>query len=584
MVYRVFFVFLFLFSGLFAFAQNNPLEKRATLQVQKEPLENVLALITKQTDVRFSYNSQLIDPKKQISIHAQNKTIKEILSKILPSSVAYKKVGEHIVFYAVANVQPVRFENPDRINKMNTAENQSDTIIFEKNEISHNGKPADSCHNSKSATEDTLHLIKDTVNLTKEEEMKAEIAGIMMAIATASTPLAAQDTVIEITDIAEVTEITVVADSVTPQKTKPAQLTFIYPVGTGGVNSAENSYNLSINVLGGVTGQTKGLELGSLFNINKYGASGGQFAGIFNLTLANNPDIQSNNAQFAGIFNVTQKGKSAQFAGVFNRGDIAYIQAAGIFNSTNESYCQLAGIANQANTVDFQASGIANIANTTDCQIAGIANIAQESKCQIAGVVNITKKGRFQLGVINIRDTADGVSLGLINIVKKGGIMEFGIEAGEFVHTAATFRSGTQRLYSILSIGCNYTEGHYWASNNGFFTTGYGLGTSFNLIGNLGLNLELTYNSCYKMWEWGRTYSEYSGFTKFSPMLNYRFAKHFKIYAGPSLNIRVRRDNGILNDFYYTHPSIDIPYSMYSRLYSHSRLDMWIGVVGGIKF
>ena len=78
------------------------------------------------------------------------------------------------------------------------------------------------------------------------------------------------------------------------------------------------------------------------------------------------------------------------------------------------------------------------------------------------------------MGLINVRDTADGVSLGLINIVKKGGILEAGIEAGEFVHTAVTFRSGVQRLYSIISVGYNYIEN--------FWSVGTGLGTKSALI------------------------------------------------------------------------------------------------------
>ena len=431
--------------------------------------------------------------------------------------------------------------------------------------------------------------------------MKVKIAGLLMAIAVANTPIAAQDTM----------------------TTHAFQLTFIYPVGTGGVKSVENTYCVSINVLGGVTGQTKGFEIGSLFNINKYGARGAQFAGLFNVAGTKNSEINSANAQFAGLFNTTSKGKSVQFAGIFNYGDTTYLQAGGIFNIANESDAQIggifnygknvyfqaggifnvvnqgiaqfAGIYNYGDTVPFQAAGIVNTAQESKCQIAGIVNVAQESKCQIAGIVNVTKKGRFQAGLINVRDTADGVSLGLINIVKKGGIMEAGIEAGEFVHTALTFRSGTQRLYSIVSVGYNYTESSTSRSfaligRKGFWTVGGGLGTSFHLVGNLGLNLELTYNTCYKVWrdpQYREPLWRHDFFIKFAPMLNYRFAKHFKIYAGPSLNLCVRPDEGILNDFYHNNrvkPEQEIPYSIYHRQYRHSKLDMWIGFTGGIKF
>jgi hypothetical protein len=542
--------------------------------VQKQPLSQVLDTITKQTGVRFSYHSQLISPKTKVTINAENKTIKEIFTKILPPSISYKKVGEHIVFYSV---------------------NNSYSEVSEKNAPSDNGKPADDCLSSISATNDTLQT-KDTVSLTREEEnMKAQIAGLMMAVAATSMPIYAQDTIsvveekqiiVESAQIAntQTVESLLVSKEVGVDGSKPFQLTFVYPLGTGLVKSAENTYHFSLNILGGVTGQSKGFEIGSIFNINKYGATGAQFAGIFNLTNANNPEINSSNAQFAGIFNLTKKGKSAHFAGIFNKGDTAYFQAAGIWsaaqktifqasgimNIAQESKVQMAGIFNHSNSNIFQAAGIVNTAKQTTCQLAGIVNIAQESKCQLAGIVNVTKRGRFQMGLINIRDTADGISLGLINIVKKGGILEAGIEAGEFVHTAATFRSGVQRLYSIIYVGGSYTEK--------FWTVGGGLGTSFKLIGNLGLNLEVTHAQLYSKDIFG-----YYSHTKFYPVLNYQIAKHFKIYLGPSFNLTYQNDWSKLGG----NPPLrvaKVPYSLYNHTINRSTLDMWIGIVGGIKF
>ena len=550
---------LFLFTSSIAYSQSNPLEKNTTLQVQNTPLEQVLANISKQTGVRFSYNSQIVNPKTKVSVHVQNKTVKEVLALILPAEVSYKIVGEHIVFYAT----PLKKNN---ITQIESPPNTSFAEIIEKNELPDNGKPADDCLNSVSVAEGTMSLQKDTLSLTREEDMKAQIAGLMLAVATASAPIAAQDTI-----------------SVQQQVCKPAQLTFFYPLGTGLAKSSEKCYHFSVNILGGVTGELKGLEAGGLFNINKYGAAGAQFAGLFNVTRAGDSEITSANAQFAGIFNYTRKGISAQFAGIFNHGDTAYLQAGGIYNITHRSYAQFAGIFNIANktgaqfsgifnhgdTAHFQAAGIWNTAKQTKCQFSGIANRAQESYCQIAGIVNITKKGGFQMGLINVRDTVDGVSLGLINIVKHGGVLEAGIEAGEFVHTALTFRSGVPRLYSIISVGYNYTDN--------FFAVGSGLGTSFKLVGNLGLNLELAYATLYntKSVRFNRTFSS---LVQLSPVLNYRFAKHFKMYLGPTLNFLIQNRRS----------TIKVPYSIYhgtiaGPIYNYP-FDIWIGVVGGIKF
>jgi len=497
---------ILLFTGHLAYPQSNPLEKRATLQVQKEPLENILDAITQQTGVRFSYNSQLMNPKTKVTINAQNKTIKEILPAILPSSVSYKKVGDHIVFYSI----PLRENN---IAKTENLIENSHSEILEKNAPPDNGK----------LTGDGLYSVenlqKDTVSLINEEDMKAQIAGFMMALATASTPIVAQDTIAQSNEIQQQTE----TDS---QDCNPFQFTFVYPLGTDWVNAAERCYRFSLNALGGVTGETKGLAVGGLFNINKYGATGAQFAGIFNNTHACNLEINSNNVQFAGIFNRTQKGESVQVAGIFNHGDTAHFQAAGIYN------------------------------------------IAQKSNAQLAGIFNITKKGGFQLGLVNVRDTADGVSLGLVNIVKQGGIMEAGVEGGEFIHTAATFRSGVPRLYTKLFVGYNYTDE--------FLAFGAGVGTSFNLKRNLGLNLEVNHASLFKNKSLSDHNDQWGTHTQFIPALNYRFAKHFKIYVGPSFNLLIQEKN----DSNVIKP----PYSVYNRTIWDSTFDMWIGVVGGIKF
>jgi hypothetical protein len=636
-------IFLFLFTGFITFSQTNSLEKRATIQFQNAPFEKVLETISHQTGVRFSYNSQLINPNTKITVTAQNKTIQEILPKILPATVSYKKVGEHVVFVPIGEMEKAEsrkqnIEEPKTLVAENRKQNVEEPKILvaeskkvENNISLDNGKLNDDCLTIVSVAKDTAIFTKDTISLTKEEDMKSQIAGILMAVATASAPVIAQDTIqrtngridewtneqmdertngrMDERTNEQVFEKTSVQDSSSfnvPEKALvPVQLTFFYPLGTGWVKSAEKIYHFSINILGGVTGQLKGFEVGSLFNINRYGAIGAQFAGLFNIAGAKNPDIQSMNAQFAGLFNYTEKGTSVQFAGIGNIGDTTYLQAGGIFNIAHEANTQFGGIFNIAHTtnaqfaglfnvahkvhaqfaglfnkgmsdVPFQAAGLFNAALKTKCQLAGVANIAQESVCQIAGVVNVTKKGCFQMGLINVRDTADGVSLGLINIVKHGGILEVGIEAGEFVHNALTFRSGVQRLYSIISVGYNYTEN--------FLSVGCGLGTSFKLIGNLRLNLELTHATLYNNFSnYHRHYwPDWRSLTQFTPMLNYRFAKHFKIYAGPSLNILHQHVS-------FSGKKVNTPYSMYHREFAaiatdRNLLDLWIGVVGGIKF
>jgi hypothetical protein len=126
-------------------------------------------------------------------------------------------------------------------------------------------------------------------------------------------------------------------------------------------------------------------------------------------------------------------------------------------------------------------------------------------------------------------------------------------------------------LYSIISAGYNYTEN--------FWTAGAGLGTSVKLVGNLSLNFELTSASLYN--KHLSNLRQWNTFCQFRPVLNYRFAKHFKMYVGPSLNLLVQKAWRRIDGTSYI---VKVPYSIYNRTHNDTTLDMWIGVVGGLKF
>jgi len=156
-------------------------------------------------------------------------------------------------------------------------------------------------------------------------------------------------------------------------------------------------------------------------------------------------------------------------------------------------------------------------------------------------------------------------------------VLEFAIEAGETIHTASSIRIGMTRIYMTVCYGYNYVDN--------FFAVGSGPGTSFKLIGNFGLNIELTYVPLFSIHS---GLFDVIGFWRnsliqFRPMFSYQFTKRFKIYAGPSLNILVQNnDDGGL----FLSPAIDvkIPYNLYNKTFENSTLNMWIGIVGGIKF
>ena len=132
-------------------------------------------------------------------------------------------------------------------------------------------------------------------------------------------------------------------------KKSPAQISLVYPIGTGGKNSKHQEYKFSINALIGITGKVSGFEMAGLGNINESDVKVFQIAGLWNTTKGNFKGVR-----LAGLFNtVSGESKGVQVAGLFNRSRLL--------------------------------------------------------------------KG-FQLALVNISDTVEkGISVGLLNIVKKGG-------------------------------------------------------------------------------------------------------------------------------------------------------------------
>jgi hypothetical protein len=574
-------------------AQQTENKHFVSLNCNQETLSAVLNSISEQTGLRFSYNTQLLDTNKKININVSNKAVEQVLQQVLPQNINFKFVGKHIIL-SKKNIPQQSKINEDKLIEEEIPEekteefidtislnNSIDTIFIQEKTISDNGITSDSCHNN-------------TITIKNEEMKKTVLMAILSLSAGLSQNAAAQqEQTVEQTDTKE----TVVG------KSKPFQLTFVYPLGTDGSNSANNEYGFSLNILGGRTGKVNGVEIGGIFNMNKIAMNGVQIAGVFNNTSAKTGE-KSNNVQIAGFFNHTKNGNSTQIAGFANAVDTAVVQIAGFANISSKSVAQIGGFANvtyDAKTqiggffnlnqkAKVQISGGVNMTETAAVQIGGIFNYAEKNaSIQIGGILNKTKKGGFQIGLINIRDSIDGVSVGLINIVKKNGIMEAEIGGGEFIHTNVAFRSGSRKLYSIISLGANF-ESEYE-----FLAVGFGLGTRFFADRKLNLDLEAIH---YQLYCIGKGYGIdpdmqyagyihppmedandfYQGLTQLRPVLNINLAKHFKIYVGPTFNLLLTRTDRGAN--------VKAPYSLFSNTTTGKgrEIDFWIGATAGFRF
>jgi hypothetical protein len=319
---------------------------------------------------------------------------------------------------------------------------------------------------------------------------------------------------------------------------RPIQVSFIPYLSTNGYLSDKVSNNISLNILGGYVKEVREAEFGGLFNMVRKDAgkcqvacfgnlvggtsSGFQGAGTFNITRKQkgiqtagivNITGEAAGIQVAGVVNQAAKGNCTQLAGLVNNsGDSAVFQVSGLVNNSSKvsqfqiaglvnntmdvSGFQVAGLLNNAAKVDkFQIAGLVN--NTkgeTGFQIAGLVNQASKiNSIQIAGLVNSSKEVQgvqisglvnhasffkgVQIGVINIADSCQGVSIGLVNWVRNG-YHRLEISADELFYANLAFRSGVRKLHSIITTGIAPDK-----LGSPLWTYGTGMGTSF-LVGN----------------------------------------------------------------------------------------------------
>lgn len=357
-------------------------------------------------------------------------------------------------------------------------------------------------------------------------------------------------------------------DNVNTNSTKAAQVSFFYPIGSDGSSSIDNTYNTSLNLIGGINGGVDGFEAGSVFNINLGNMNGIQLSGCLNLTSGN-----SNGVVLSSSLNIV----GGNSVGTFLTGGI---------NATggNAKGVYLAGGVNYAGSL-------------TGTQMATVNVVSHDLTGAQIGVVNIANDVRgSQLGVVNVCDSiSNGIPIGIVSFVRNG-YFAFELGTSELLHGTIAYKMGTERFYNIFKVGL----GQYDGKSN--LIAGYGFGSLVNLKGSQQLAIELVANSIFHdgdnfndlgyvvkvdtrnhsihhISRNGHGNVHVNTLTSLDVRYKYNFTKHFSIAAGPSFNHYI--SNRQVNNTYGT---IDVPYTIYKRERSNYTSSMWIGLNAGIIY
>jgi len=584
------------------------LSKNISLDVNRQRLDNVLEILSNQGDFYFSYNSKIVKKDSLVNLSVRNKTVRETLGLLFNNSYEFVESGNYVIIrkapirmtmvtnkaavedkiysvsgYVFDEQSGVAIDEASVYEKKQLASALTNDAGFFKLKLKSSKTNTATLFISKEFYEDTSIVIEPrhnqeltiTMMPVEREEDKVTIAPEDYLV---------PDSIKQTTDTVSKTATLSSADSAnvertgmgkfllsTKQKvqslnlnhfftTRPVQVSLTPGLSSQGKMSGQVVNNFSLNVLGGYTAGTNGVEIGGVFNIDKKEVKYFQAAGVFNVDGG-----KMKGFQVAGINNtVLDTSYGFQAAGINNlvKGKFAGFQIGGVYNHVADS---VKGV---------QAAGVANFARRklSGAQFAGVGNVSNKETdgVQIAGVFNYSKKLRgVQIGLINIADTSAGYSIGLINIIIKG-YHKLSFSTNEIVNVNAAFKTGNSKLYSILQAGVNAGTG------NRIYSFGYGLGSELNLNKKktLSLNPELTSQYLY-LGSWDYT----NILNRVQLNFNVKLGKYVSFFAGPAFSVYISDQKAALPDYRFP-----IPPSGYNVISFGGNVTGWFGWNAGINF
>lgn len=623
---RISIIFLLFCISLSSYAEKKK-DYHVSVSVKNQPIRVLFSQIESQLDLKFSYNTKLINADSAIS-YKDAKPVKRVINDLFGKKVKVKIVGNYIVLtQGNKDLKASEKANPDVITftgkvvnstTKQPLENVSVYDIATRQTVLTNsfGEFKMTLENGDAKNFNVAKLnFSDTIvaiNIRETNAIKLELNPQISAISVKTKP--AKKALINDSAFVEkmvpkdgqlATENLMTIDDVVLW-----QVSAVPTIGTNMKASGIVTNRFSFNVLGGYNGGVEGIEIGGLFNILTKNMVGFQVAGLTNQTMGTTKGLQ-----VAGIFNrneqnvtgiqvggianylhhdvlglqvggisniVNGKVEGIQISGIHNHtvGSIKGLQASGIINWSKNTIIgmQVAGIANNTsgNVLGLQLAGIQNVSygNVNGAQIAAIHNRAQSklNGAQIS-LVNYAKVNNgLQLGLVNISDTTNGVAIGLFNYVKNG-YHPMEVFANEVLYANVAFKSGVDAFYTTWMAGFRPSEPEY-------FGFGFGIGTRINTWKWLSVSIDLSATLINET-ELTSEYSyELNLLNRADVTLDFNIWK-FTLFAGPAINFHISQLGYESTGAFTTNIAQD---PFFTEVDGNTQYQSWLGGKAGLRY
>jgi hypothetical protein len=615
---------IFLILSLCSFAQkNNNFE--VNVKLKNQPIKALFSQIEKQTQLKFSYNSNIINADSTINYTA-HKPVKKIISEIFNKRIQSKIIGDHIILVHNKKIEKQHEkEHPDLIEFSGTILNAltqkpiNQASVYDVSSRN-TALTNDQGHFSLSVEKGNIknfNIAKTgyqdviiSINIRKENNLEILLKPLHPKLTVTSKSVkkaTIQQNSNFILKMVPPEGLITVENLQKIEEKRFGQVSFIPTIGTNMAASGVIENNFSLNVLGGYNGGVDGIEIGGLFNILNRNMNGVQIAGLSNVV-----EGQTSGVQIAGLINKNKQNviglqvggisnflsdsmQGMQVGGISNivTGYVDGLQIAGIHNHTTKSLngVQISGITNwiQDSLTGLQIAGIGNITNggIQGFQLAGIHNlstknitggqvsgITNQALSQMRGIqlslINYAKVNKgLQLGLINIADSTNGLALGLFNYVKNG-FHPIEVFTNDIFDVNVAFKSGIDYFYVTYTLGMRPDQPH-------FFGIGAGIGTKINTWKWLSFSLDATGTFVHEYEELNR---ELNLLSRLDLTVDFNIKK-FSIFLGPSLNYHISK-LGYKSTGEFTSTIAQDPF--YTEVMDDTQFQAWWGYKAGLRY
>lgn len=479
------------------------LEKRMTIRVTNERMDEVLRQIAGRGGFNFSYSPDIIDVKSRVSINATNQTLREILNVLFDGAVTFKERRRYIILQKAAVViekEPESFYVNGYVLDEATGEKLPDASIFEpltltstvsnqygyyriklpaqseklqlevrKEDYARRSLvigPRKNTYLSITLAPDTLRpLAPPSPRLTTlSDSVRPRVEIPVLVVSKTPDPDSAVPTLpkekptLKAT-LQDIRDGVVYAFSSARQAIhtanigdtlyRPFQASILPFLGTNHQLSGNVVNGVSLNLIAGYSLGVELLEAGLGINVVRQDVFGVQAAGLANVVGRNVEGLQ-----VGGFANLV--------VGEFNG-----VQASGGVNITADNFRGLQ-----------VGSGFNIIGGTLyGWQLAPGANIAR------------TVHWGHQIGIVNYADSSATTPFGLLSYVRINGYRRLEFTTDETHYGNVTFKTGVRQFYNIFTIG---SSGFINGKPLGSF--GYGIGSARDLRRGWQLNADFTAN------------------------------------------------------------------------------------------